>query len=326
VRRRDFIAGIAGSTAALPLTARAQQGAMPVIGFLNPQSPEGFAGPMRGLRQGLKEAGYVEGENLTIEYRWADNEFDRLPALAADLIRRRVAVIATTGGPLPARAVKAATATIPIVFNVAGDPVKQGLVASLARPNGNLTGVTFLTSELGGKRLELLHALTPGATRVAVLVSPAETENNELRDAQAAAQTLGLQIQVHNVDNVRDIETAFETMARERPDALFVQTTPFFVARYVQLVHLATLHRLPAAYGLRQFTEAGGLLSYGTSLADAYRQIGVYTGRILKGAKPTDLPVVQATKFELVINAPTARMLGITIPSSLLATADEVIE
>jgi putative ABC transport system substrate-binding protein len=174
--------------------------------------------------------------------------------------------------------------------------------------------------------LELLHALTPGATRVAVLVSPAETENNELRDAQAAAQTLGLQIQVHNVDNVRDIETAFETMARERPDALFVQTTPFFVARYVQLVHLATLHRLPAAYGLRQFTEAGGLLSYGTSLADAYRQIGVYTGRILKGAKPTDLPVVQATKFELVINAPTARMLGITIPSSLLATADEVIE
>jgi putative tryptophan/tyrosine transport system substrate-binding protein len=326
VTRRKFIALLGGTAAALPLGTHAQKPVMPVIGFLNPQSPEGFAGPMLGLRQGLKEAGYVEGENLTIEYRWANNQIERLPALAADLVRRRVAVIATTGGPLPAHAVKAATTTIPIIFNVAGDPVRQGLVASLARPGGNLTGVTFLASELAGKRLELLHALTPSATRVAALVNPAETGNNELRDAQAVAQTLGLQIQVHNADNIREIEAAFESIAHERPDALYVQATPLFVARQVQLVHLATLHRLPAAYGLRQFADAGGLLSYGTSIADAYRQIGIYAGRILKGAKPADLPVVQASKFELVINASTARMLGLTVPPSLLSVADEVIE
>jgi len=323
---RRKIIGVGAAAVAWATAARAQQPSMPVIGFLNPQSPEGFAGPMRGLRQGLKEAGYIEGENLTIEYRWANNQIERLPALAADLVRRRVVVIVTTGGPLLAHAAKAATTTIPTIFNVAGDPVQQGLVASLARPGGNLTGVTFLASELGGKRLELLHALTPGATRFAALINPAETANTELRDMQAVAQTLGLQIQVHNADNTHEIEAAFQSIARERPHALYVQATPLFVARHVQLVHLATLHRLPAAYGLREFVEAGGLLSYGTSVADAYRQIGVYAGRILKGAKPADLPVVQASKFELVINASTARMLGLSLPPTLLARADEVIE
>jgi putative ABC transport system substrate-binding protein len=325
MRRREFITLLSGA-ATWPLAVRAQQPAVPIIGFLNPQSPEGFAGPMRGLRQGLKEAGYVEGENLTVEYRWANSQIERLPALAADLVRRRVAVIVTTGGPLPAHAVKAATTTIPTIFNVAGDPAQQGLVSTLARPGGNLTGVTFLASELGGKRLELLHALAPNATRVAALIDPAETGNNELRDTQAVAEMLGLQIQVHNANNIREIEAAFESIARERPEALYVQATPLFVARHVQLVHLATLHRLPAAYGLRQFVEAGGLLSYGTNIADAYRQIGVYAGRILKGAKPEDLPVVQASKFELLINGSTARLLGLTVPPPLLSVADEVIE
>jgi putative ABC transport system substrate-binding protein len=326
LQSRRKIIGVIGAAAAWPTAAGAQQLAMPVIGFLNPQSPEGFAAPMRGLRQGLKEGGYIEGENLTIEYRWANNQIERLPALAADLVRRRVALIATTGGPLAARAVKAATTTIPTIFNVAGDPVQQGLVASLAQPGGNLTGVTFLASELGAKRLELLHELAPSATRVAALINPAETANTELRDAQTGAQSLGLQIQVHSADNTREIEAAFQSMARERPDALYVQSTPLFVARQVQLVHLATLHRLPAAYGLREFVEAGGLLSYGASIADAYRLIGVYAGRILKGAKPADLPVVQASKFELVINASTARMLDLSVPPTLLRLADEVIE
>jgi len=283
---------------------------------------------MRGFRQGLREAGYVEGENVAIEYRWADNQLERLPVLAAELVRRRVAVIVTTGGPPPALAAQAATTTIPIVFNIADDPVGHGLVASLARPGGNLTGVNFLSAELAAKRLELLRALVPSAARVAVLVNPASRDNAEvtLRDVDVAARIFGLQLQSVNADTVREINAAFERMGRERPDALFVAITPFFVVRRVQLVQLAAFYRLPAIYGLRDFAEAGGLISYGASLTDAYRQVGVYTGRILKGAKPADLPVVQSTKLELVVNAQTATMLGITVPDKLLAAADEVIE
>jgi putative ABC transport system substrate-binding protein len=301
---------------------------MPVIGFLNSQSPEGYAEPMRAFRQGLKDAGYIEGENLAIEYRWANNEMDRLPALAAELVRRRVAVIATTGGASTAIAAKAATTTIPIVFTSGDDPVRRGLVASLARSGGNLTGVSFLVVELLAKRLELLRELVPRAARAAVLVNPAEAVNTEitLRDVEAAARSFGLQVQVLKADTSDEINAAFESIGRERPDALFVAATAFFVARRTQLVQLAAFHRLPAAYPLRDFVEAGGLISYGSSIADAYRHVGVYTGRILKGAKPEDLPVVQSSKFELVVNRQTAKMLGLTIPATLLATADEVIE
>jgi putative tryptophan/tyrosine transport system substrate-binding protein len=328
MRRREFIALLGGAAATWPLAARAQQPAMPVIGFLNSQSPEGYAEPMRGFRQGLKEAGYIEGENLAIEYRWANNEMGRLPALAVELVRRRVAVIATTGGASTALAAKAATTTIPIVFTAGDDPVRRGLVASLARPGGNLTGVSFLVVELLAKRLELLRELVPGAARAAVLVNPAETVNTEitLRDVEAAARGFGLQVQVLKADTSDEINAAFESMGRERPDVLFVAATAFFVARRIQLVQLAAFHRLPAAYPLRDFTEAGGLISYGSSITDAYRHVGVYTGRILKGAKPEDLPVVQSSKFELVVNRQTAKMLGLDIPATLLATADQVIE
>jgi putative tryptophan/tyrosine transport system substrate-binding protein len=328
VRRREFTTLLGGAAATWPLAARAQQPAMPVIGFLNSQSPEGYAEPMRGFRQGLKEAGYIEGENLAIEYRWANNEMGRLPALAVELVRRRVAVIATTGGASTALAAKAATTTIPIVFTAGDDPVRRGLVASLARPGGNLTGVSFLVVELLAKRLELLRELVPGAARAAVLVNPAETVNTEitLRDVEAAARGFGLQVQVLKADTSDEINAAFESMGRERPDVLFVAATAFFVARRIQLVQLAAFHRLPAAYPLRDFTEAGGLISYGSSITDAYRHVGVYTGRILKGAKPEDLPVVQSSKFELVVNRQTAKMLGLDIPATLLATADQVIE
>jgi putative ABC transport system substrate-binding protein len=327
LKRRDFITLLGGGAAAWPLTARAQQ-AMPTIGFLNPQSPEGYAEPMRAFRQGLRDTGYVEGENVAIEYRWADNQLERLPLLAAELVRRRVAVIATTGGPPSALAAQAATTTIPIVFNIADDPVRHGLVASLARPGSNLTGVNFLSAELTAKRLELLRVLMPDAARVAVLVNPSSGDNTEvtLRDVEAAARVLGMQLQSFTADTGREINAAFEGMRRERADALFVAITPFFVVRRVQLVQLAAFHRLPAAYGLRDFAEAGGLISYGASLSDAYRQVGVYTGRILKGAKPADLPVVQSTKLELVINAQTATMLDLAVPDKLLAAADEVIE
>jgi putative ABC transport system substrate-binding protein len=327
LRRRQFMT-LLGGAAAWPFAARAQQAAMPVIGFVNPQSPDGHAGRLRGFRQGLKESGFVEGENVAIEYRWAEGQFDRLPALAAELVRRQVAAIVATGGPATPMAAKAATTTIPIVFLAAEDPVGVGLVASLAHPGGNLTGINFLNSELAAKRLGLLRELVPGAARVAVLVNPANAVNAEttLRDAQAAARAMGLQIRVLNASTSREINAAFASLGRERPDALFVGGDGLFNSRCVQLVNLASRHAVPATYADRLMTEAGGLMSYGSDIADAWRQVGVYAGRILKGAKPGDLPVVQASKFELVINAETARMLGLTVPPSLLAAADEVIE
>ena len=327
LRRREFITLLGGAAAAWPLAARAQQPSMPVIGFLHSQSPDGLTEVVREFRRGLKEAGYVEGENVAIEYRWAENQTGRLPELAAELVRRGVAVIAAmdTGSSLPA---KAATTTIPVVFLVGGDPVRHGLVTSLARPGGNLTGTNFFTSELVAKRLELLRELVPAAKRVAVLVNPAYAETTEItvRDADAAARAMGMQIQVLEAGTSRDINAAFASLAREPPDALFVAPGPLFTSRRVQLTQLAARHAVPAIYSQRLSAEVGGLISYGASVADAAHQVGIYVGRVLKGAKPADLPVVQASKFELVINAETARMLGLTVPPSLLAVADEVIE
>ena len=330
LKRRDFITLIGGAAAAPLLTpriARAQQRAMPVIGFLHGQSPDALANRLRGLRQGLKEAGYVEGENVAIEYRWAENQIDRLPALAADLVSRRVAVIAAFG-PAPAFAAKAASTTIPIVFAVPDDPVRLGLVASLARPVGNATGINFFVGELTAKRLELLRALLPGVDRVAVLVNPDDARITPivLRDVQAAARAMGLQVRVLNASTSREINATFASFVRERPDALFVGPDPFFQTRRMQLTHLASRLAVPAVYSARDYADAGGLMSYGTNVTDAWRQVGAYAGRILKGEKPADLPVMQASKFELVINAETARMLGIDVPPTLLATADEVIE
>jgi len=328
MRRREFITLLGGTAAARPFAARAQQPAMPVIGFLYPTSPDTNADRLRGFRQGLKDTGYVEGENVAIEYRWAENQMDRLPPLAAELVRRQVAVIAATGGLDSALAAKTATTTIPIVFSVTEDPVRLGLVASLARPGGNMTGVNLVVGELTAKRLALLRELVPGAVRVAVLVNPANTVNAEttLRDVEPAARAMGLQIKVLKASTSREVEAAFATFVRERPDALLVGGDPFFRARRVQLANLASHHSIPATYALRDYAEAGGLMSYGSNLTDSYRQIGHYVGRILKGEKPADLPVVQASKFELVINAQTARLLGLTVPPQLLATADEVIE
>jgi len=327
VIRRAFISLLSGTAVAWPLVARAQQ-PLPVVGFLHPASADTSADRLRGFRQGLKETGFVEGENVAIEYRWADNQLDRLPALATELVRRQVAVIAAPAGTPPALAAKAASTTIPIVFLVAEDPVRLGLVASLAGPGGNLTGINFFNAELSAKRLELLHTLVPGATRVAALVNPANATTTEttLRDLGPAARAMGLQIKVLNASTSPEIDTAFATFVRERPDAVFVGLDQFFASRRVQLVHLASRHAVPATYALRDFAEVGGLMSYGTNLLDAYRQVGVYTGRIVKGAKPTDLPVVQSSKFELVINHQIARMLGLTVPDKLLVAADEVIE
>jgi putative ABC transport system substrate-binding protein len=301
---------------------------MPVIGFLNPNSSDGHTERLRGLRQGLRETGYVEGVTIAIEYRWAEGQFDKLPSLAEELVRRQVGLIVATGGISSPAAAKAATTTIPIVFVVAEEPVRVGLVASLARPGGNLTGINFLNNELAAKRLGLLRELVPAAARVAVLVNPANatTAETTLRNVETAARAMGLQIQVINASTSREINLAFASLERERTDALFVGGDAFFNSRCVQIANLASRHGIPATYADRVLAEAGGLMSYGSSIVDAWRQAGVYTGQILKGAKPADLPVLQATKFEFVINAETARMLGLAIPPTLLAAADEVIE
>ena len=327
LKRREFITLLGGAAAAWPLAARAQQATMPVVGFLNSTSPDGATERPRAFRQGLKDTGYVERENVAIEYRWADNQIDRLPSLAAELVRRQVAVIAalnTSAG----LAAKAATTTIPIVFIVGEDPVRLGLVASLARPGGNLTGINLFSGELTAKRLDLLREMVPQAARIAVLVNPAfaPTTETTLRDVQSAARAMGLQIQVLNASTSREIDAAFATFVHGRPDAVFVGIDVFFNVRRAQLVNLASYHTVPAAFVNRDFSEIGGLMSYGSNIADSWRQVGVYTGHILKGAKPADLPVVQATKFELVINAQTARMLGLTVPDKLLVAADELIE
>ena len=327
MRRREFITLASSAAIAWPLTARAQQQAMPVIGFLNPTSPDIQADRLRALRQGLKETGFVEGENVAIEYRWAEGHYDRLPILAVELARRQVAVIVVTGGAVAPLAAKEATTSIPIVFIVPDDPVKLGLVASLARPGSNLTGINISNLELTAKRLELLRQLVPGATRIALLVNPANASTEStLRDAQAAARTMGVQIEVRNASTSLEKNAAFANFARERPDALLVGGDPFFNSRRVQFATLTAHYSIPTAYTSREYAEAGGLMSYGASFTDSFRQAGTYAGRILKGAKPSDLPVTQPTKFEFVINAQIARMLGLILPPTLVATADEVIE
>ena len=327
MRRREFITLLGGAAVVWPLAAHTEQPASPVIGFLDSRTPEVVAARLRGFRQGLKESGYVEGENVAIVYRWAEDRIDRLPALAVDLVRRPVAVIVASGPP-SSFAAKAATTTIPIVFLVGNDPVQLGLATSLSRPDGNMTGINIFNSELGAKRLELLRDLLPGAARIAVLVNPADASLSEPQSKEVtdAARTMGLQIQVHNANTSAEINSAFEAIARERPDAVVVASTPFLNGRQVQLAQLAAFHRLPTISALRDYAEAGGLMSYGSNIVDSYRQAGVYVGRILKGAKPAELPIVQSNKFELVINAQTAQMLGLTVPTSLLGRADEVID
>ena len=328
MKRREFITLLGGTAATWPLAARAQQSTMPVVGFLDIRSPDAMADRLRGFRQGLRDTGYLEGDNVTIVYRWGENKIDRMPELAEELVRRQVAVILASGSSTVVLAAKAATATIPIVFIVPEDPVRLGLVASLARPSGNLTGVNFFNTELVAKQLALLHEMAPRATRVAVFVNPANVPNIEAteRDAQPAARAMGLQIQILRTGTSREIDMAFAAFAREPFDALFVGSDGFLNSRRVQFVQQAAHHSLPAIYTGREFSEIGGLMSYGTNIAEAFRQAGVYVGHTLKGAKPAELPVVQSSKFELVINAQTARMLGLDIPDKLLATADEVIE
>jgi putative tryptophan/tyrosine transport system substrate-binding protein len=327
VNRRDLIALLGSTAATWPLGVRAQQPVMPVIGFLHPTSPDAFPDRLRGFRQGLKETGYIEGENVMITYRFAENEIDRLPAMASELVSSRVAVIAAANSP-PALAAKAATTTIPIVFIAPEDPVRLGLVTSFARPGGNLSGINLVSGELAAKRLELLRELVPGAARVTVLVNQANPSTTEttLRDVEAAALAMGLQTQVLKASTSREIDEAFATLASERSHTLFVGNDPFFTSRRVQIAILAAHHSIPSTYGTREIAEVGGLMSYGANIPDGWRQAGAYVGRILKGAKPADLPVVQSTKFELVINAQTARTLGLAVSPSLLATADEVIE
>jgi putative ABC transport system substrate-binding protein len=327
VKRRAFIALLGGAAATWPLAAYAQQPAMPVIGYLNASVADGYADDLRAFRQGFKESGYIEGENVVIDYRWGENQPDRLPAMAADLVRRQVNVIAAASAPASVAAAKA-TASTPIVFLVPEDPVRLGLVTSLSRPGGNATGINFFAAELATKRLEFLRAVVPAIKRVAVLLNPAEPTiaAANRRDLEAAADAMGLQIRFFNASTITEIDAAFAAFASDRPDALFISSGPFFASRSVQLAHLATRHGIPAIGGPRRYTEVGGLMSYGASLTEAHRHAGIYVGRILKGARPADLPVVQSSKFALVINTSTARMLGLSMPPALMATADEVIE
>jgi len=327
MRRRDLIKGVAGSAAAWPFAARAQQSVMPTIGFLSTRSPAEAASDLNAFRQGLGETGYFEGKNVTIEYRWAEGRYDRLPALVAELIDRQVSVIAATGGEPSPLAAKTATATIPIVFTIGGDPVQSGLVASLNRPGGNLTGTTIMVSELGPKRLDLLRQLVPNAASVAVLANPEfQPASAEVRNLEDAAHTLGIKISALNARTESDIDTAFTTIVQQKADALIVGGDPFLFGQRDQLVRLAAGYNVPTIYFLREFVNAGGLLSYGPSIANGYRQAGVYTGRILSGAKPAELPVLRPTSFQLFINLKTAKALGLKIPPALLAIADEVIE
>jgi putative tryptophan/tyrosine transport system substrate-binding protein len=328
MKRREFISFFSSLAAAWPLIARAQQPTMPLIGLLGGASPELDADRLRAFGQGLSEAGYVEDRNVAIEYRWAGGQYDRLRALAADLVRRRVTVIAALGGTPSALAAKSATTTIPIVFAVGSDSISLGLVASLSKPGGNVTGVTQLAVAIGSKRLELLHEIIPKATVVALLVNPTNPPLAETlsRDAQAAARTLGLQIHVLQASTEREIDEAFATMVQLQAGGLVIGPDSFFISRSQQLAALALRHAVPAIYQYREFTAAGGLVSYGASLTDFYRLAGVYTGRILKGEKPADMPVEQAPKVELIINLETARKLGVTIPPSILLRAEEVIE
>jgi len=327
MRRREFIAGLV-SAAAWPLVARAQQPALPVIGFVSGASADVFPDRVRAFRKGLGETGYVEGQNVTVEYHWLEGQYDGLSAVIADLVRRRVAVIVTPDSTFAAITAKAATTTIPIVFGVGQDPVNLGLVASIARPGGNATGVNFFNRELVAKRLGLLRELVPQAVHAAALLNPADGPQAETtsRDVQGAGRTMGWEIHVLNASTIREIDEAFAALAHERPDVLFVGGGNFFFSRRMQIATLAARERIPAVYAGRTYVAVGGLMSYGTDAADSFRQVGVYTGKILNGTKPADLPVVQSTRFEFVINLKTARALGIEVPETLLATADEVIE
>jgi putative tryptophan/tyrosine transport system substrate-binding protein len=325
VKRREFIALIGGMAAAWPIMARAQRPEIPVVAFLNGGSPDGYAPMVAAFHQGLKDTGYVEAQSVRIEYRWADGQYGRLPAMAADLVHRQVAVIVTNSPGM--LAAKAATTTIPIVFTTSGDPVELGFVASLARPGRNITGVTQLNVEVAPKRLELMHELVPTATIMAVLVNPAyPSAEIQSRGMQAAARTLGVQLHILRASNERDIDDAFATLAQLRAGAFVISSDPFFNSRAEQFAALALRHAVPTIFQYREFAAAGGLMSYGGSIIDSYRQAGVYTGRILKGEKPADLPVQQSTKVELIINLKTAKALGLEVPRTLIARADEVIE
>jgi putative tryptophan/tyrosine transport system substrate-binding protein len=326
MKRREFITLLGGTAATWPLVARAQQPGMPVIGFLNSVSPAPFARMVAGFQQGLREAGYVEGQNVAVEYRWAEGQNDRLPVLAADLVGRQVAVIAATGGPAPVLAAKAATSSIPIVFVSGADPVKAGLVASLNRPGGNISGVSPLLSALGSKRLELLHLLVPKAAVIGVLVNPNYDADAQVRDVQTAADTIGVQVKVLPATSIEEIDKAFATASQQVVAALFVANDPYLDSQRDQIIALAARAAIPAMYYTRSYTAAGGLISYGANVAEAYRQAGIYTGKILKGAKPAELPVLQPTNFKLIINRKTANALGLEVPAQLLALADEVIE
>jgi putative ABC transport system substrate-binding protein len=328
VKRRDFITLLGGAAAAWPLTARAQQAALPVVAFVSSGSPEGISRNVAAFRKGLAESGYIEGQNVSVEYHWLEGQYERIPSLTADLVRRGVKAIAAPNTLNAALAAKDASKTIPIVLSVAGDPIELGLVASLARPGGNATGVALLSVEITGKRLGLLHELAPKADRIAVLTNPgvASTAESTLREIREAAPTLGLQILPFEAGSSREIETAFAALVSQQAEAVFVAANTFLQSRRVQLATLATRHAIPAAYNERSFVEAGGLMSYGSDNAEVLRQVGAYTGRILKGAKPADLPVIQSSKLELVINLATAHAMGLTVSGDLLSIADEVIE